>query len=359
MAKQRRGAYWNIVIQIAESHESDANLELASSKPSYIRIATILEQAIQQYRRVPRQFRPASMEMQLAQLQQRLLTAGALAVEEMSIIRSDPLDMSEMVDGAKARVSGRSIFAALIGLSTLFPIPNHEELLSAERELMVEGLGIYSQVTFHEDGRLTAKVPAPSLAEDADFLSARAISNFAHRIEMVVRGAIVPGLETFTREHCISERQLLQIVVHSAAIPPGREAFFVKGLAAGFDWDFMSSSHLLVPQLEAFLRYHIQGRGGDTTVLSPEGIHTEASLGTLLGMELTTDILGPDMVFVLEAFLVNPHGPNFRNVQAHGLISESAAGGVHAVFAWWLCLHLVVLPFWASGKSRKGPESQE
>lgn len=358
-AEQRNGACWTIVIRIAESHELDANREAESLKPSYLRIATILERAIQQYRRVPRQFRPVEFEVRLAVLQQRLLAAGALAVEQMSIIQSGPIDLSEMVEGAKARVSGRSVFGALIGLSTLFPLPTRKELLNAEQELITEGSSIFPQATFHEDGRVIAKAPASSTADDEDVLLVRVIENYARRIELVVKAAIVPGLETFNVEHCIRERELLQIVAHSAAVPPGREAFFAKGLAAGFDWDFMSSSHLLIPQLEAFLRYHIKGRGGDTTVLSPDGIHAEASLSTLLDMELATDILGPDMVFLFDAFLVNPHGPNFRNVQAHGLIDESAAGGVHSVFAWWLCLHLVVFPFWSNGKSQSGTGSAE
>lgn len=357
--KQRGEAYWTLVIGIAESHELDAKREAESTKPSYLRVATILEQAIQQYRRVPRQFRPLGFEVRLAELQQRLLEAGALAVEQMSIIQSGPIDLSEMAEGAKARVSGRSVFGALIGLITLFPIPTRAELLNGEREMIAQGSSIFPQSTFHDDGRVIAKAPASSPENDESVLIIRAIENYARRIELVVKGAIIPGLETLNCEHCIGERELLQIVAHSAAVPPGREAFFAKGLAAGFDWDFMNSSHLLIPQLEAFLRYHIKARGGDTTVLSPEGIHAEASLRTLLEMELATDILGPDMVFLFDAFLVNPHGPNFRNVQAHGLIDESAAGGVHSVFVWWLCLYLVVFPFWANGKGRSGTESAD
>ncbi|MCC9177672.1 DUF4209 domain-containing protein [Arthrobacter sp. zg-Y750] len=352
-ANGRSGDYWNIVQALALSHELEATQEEESAEPSYIRIATMLEQAIQQYRRIPRQFRAEGFETSLAELRQRHAAAGARAVEEMSLIESDPIDLSELAEEAKSRVSGKPVLDALYGLISLFPIPTREELLSAEREQAAEGSlsSIFPKSILHEDGRVIARVPAADSTNDEEVILVRAIENYSRRIEIVVRGAIIPGLEAFNQEHCIRERELLPLVAESAAVPPGREAFFTKGLAAGFDWDFMSSSHLLVPQLEAFLRYHIRGRGGDTTVLNLEGIHTEASLGTLLEMEQTADILGPNMTFLFDAFLVNPHGPNFRNVQAHGLIGETGAGGVHSVFAWWLCLYLVILPFWASGKS--------
>ncbi|MFC8521371.1 MULTISPECIES: DUF4209 domain-containing protein [Micrococcaceae] len=354
-ANGRSKDYWALVKQVAVSFELEATLNEQSPDASFIRIATSLEKAIQHYRRIPRQFRGIDFDEHLAELRPRLAAAGARAVEEMSLIESDPIDLSELAEEAKARVSGKPILDALFGLISLFPVPRREELLDAERELASNGSlsGIFPRATLHEDGRVISRVPAVDATNDEDVILIRAVENYARRIELVVRGAIIPGLEAFNQEHCVRERELMPLVSESAAVPPGREAFFAKGLAAGFDWDFMTSSHLLIPQLEAFLRYHIKGRGGDTTVLSPEGIHTEASLGTLLEMEQTADILGPSMTFLFDAFLTNSHGPNFRNIQAHGLINGSSAGGVNAVFAWWLCLHLVIFPFWASGKNKE------
>lgn len=359
-ANGRNGEYWEIFERIARSYELEADQIEESADPSYMRIAASLEQAIQNHRRIPRQYRKSDFDERLSELRRRHAAAGARAMEEMSLLESDPIDLSEMAEEAKSRISGKPVLEALFGLISLFPIPSREELVEAERSLMSEGSlsTIFSRATLHEDGRVIAKVPAANATNDEDVALVRAIENYARRIELVVKGAIVPGLQAFNQEHCIRERELLPFVSDSAAVPPGREVFFAKGLAAGFEWDFMTSSHLLVPQLEAFLRYHIKGRGGDTTVLSPEGIQTEASMGTLLEMEETADILGPRITFLFDAFLVNSHGVNFRNIQAHGLMGESTAGSAHSVFVWWLCLYLVVFPFWSVGKNQKEPQSE-
>lgn len=358
-AKDRNGEYWEIFDRIARSYELEADQTEVSADPSYMRIAASLEQAIQNHRRIPRQYRSLDFDEHLSELRRRHAAAGTRAMEEMSLLESDPIDLSQMADEAKARVSGKPVLQALFGLISLFPIPSREELIEAERTLMEGSFSaIFPRATLHEDGRVIARVPGSDAANAEDVALVRAIENYARRIDLVVKGAIVPGLQAFNQEHCIRERELLPFVSDSAAVPPGREAFFAKGLAAGFEWDFMTSSHLLVPQLEAFLRYHIKGRGGDTTVLSPEGIQTEASMGTLLEMEETADILGPRLTFLFDAFLVNSHGVNFRNIQAHGLMGESTAGSTHSLFVWWLCLYLVVLPFWSVGKNRKGAQPE-
>jgi hypothetical protein len=353
-ATGRSGDYWAIFEQIAESHRVEADQEEQSADPSYMRIAIALEQAIQHYRRIPRRYRRPDFDERLRELRGRHATAGARSVEEMSLLESDPIDLSELAEGAKARVSGKSVLDALFGLITLFPIPSREDLLDAERSMSEGSISsIFGRAVLQEDGRVIARVPAANATNDEEVLLARTIENYVRRIELMVKGAIVPGLEAFNQEHCVRERELLPLVSESAAVPLGREAFFAKGLAAGFDWDFITSSHLLVPQLEAFLRYHIKVTGGDTTVLSPEGIHTEASLGTLLEMEQTKDFLGPSLTFLFDTLLVSTHGVNFRNVQAHGLIDVPTAGGVHSVFVWWLCLYLVIFPFWASAKTKR------
>ena len=44
-------------------------------------------------------------------------------------------------------------------------------------------------------------------------------------------------------------------------VPPGREMLFGKGLVFGYEGDFPSALHLLVPQLENMVRYHPKAAG--------------------------------------------------------------------------------------------------
>ena len=58
------------------------------------------------------------------------------------------------------------------------------------------------------------------------------------------------------------------------------------------------------------------------------------------------DFLGPDLGFVLRALLTERGGPKLRNDAAHGLLRDHQAWSYGAVYVWWLCLKLVVLPVW-------------
>jgi len=75
-----------------------------------------------------------------------------------------------------------------------------------------------------------------------------------------------------------------------------------------------------------------------------DGVEDEKGFGGLLNMAETEKIFGPGVVMEMKALLVDHAGPNLRNDLAHGIIADAGAWSASAVFAWWLCLRLVVLP---------------
>ena len=65
-------------------------------------------------------------------------------------------------------------------------------------------------------------------------------------------------------------------------------------------------------------------------------------------MELpeVTQIFGEDLSFELKALYCDVFGPNLRNELAHGLLDYEACHSTYAIYAWWLGLKLVFIPFW-------------
>jgi hypothetical protein len=110
---------------------------------------------------------------------------------------------------------------------------------------------------------------------------------------------------------------------------------------------FPSAVSVLVPQVEQAVRRLLKRRDVYTLVVDDAtGVETEKGLGALLAMPVTEDVLGPDLRLALQTLLVEQQGDNLRNNTAHGLLHDGQAWSAAAVYAWWLCLRLVVVPLW-------------
>jgi len=168
------------------------------------------------------------------------------------------------------------------------------------------------------------------------------LAGFNHRVNVIA--GIEPARETIASEHAPQLDQLMPILRGNPFVPVGREISFGKGILAGFYGDFMEAVHLLVPQLENFLRHMLNINGVVTTSLTNEGIQEEIDLNKLLQMQQLEKILGSDLVFDLRGLLVERFGSNLRNKLAHGLLRDEEFETVEARYLWWSVLRLVCIP---------------
>jgi hypothetical protein len=134
-------------------------------------------------------------------------------------------------------------------------------------------------------------------------------------------------------------------------VPQGRERLVGRALFCGYECDFASALHLLVPQVEQIVRCRLKARGVKTTHLDDDGIETEKALGALLDFPETAQIFGEDLTFELKALFCEAVGPNLRNAVAHGLLDYDACESSYSIYAWWLGLKLVVNTFWHAAQS--------
>ena len=168
------------------------------------------------------------------------------------------------------------------------------------------------------------------------------IQNQGIHVNLLVSAQILPALEIIQLEHRITEPYLLSLYYNSSIVPPGREDLWAKGIYAGFENDFIVSTHLLAPQIEHLIRYQIKAHDLKTTTLDSLGIETENGLSTLLDSPNIAKVISPNLLFELKALLSDSIGPNLRNNVAHGLAETNTFYSVYAVYFWWLCLHLLI-----------------
>ena len=338
----------------AEAFVKEATDRATSEEPSYLVAADFLEKAIQVYRSVPRINRSShNVDQRIEDLRLRLNEYGERGLKELKTVTTPEVDVSKSVAQARASVSGKSMHDALIAFANLHST-NVENLRKESKESLSNTpfRALIPKVVTGDKGQVIAKTPglSGSTPSTQDELEIRAEMNSHYQllVSLVVQAAILPALNVITAEHRFREDDLIDLARRSPIVPRGREVLFGKALAQGFNLDFMTSLHLLAPQIEHMVRFHLKAAGVTTTQLTQDGIETENSLNALIYLPEALAIFKEDLTYEIKALFCEPMGPNLRNNIAHGLLDDQQCHSVYAVYAWWLTLKLVFSTFWNS-----------
>ncbi len=351
---------------VAESWVKEAAVRVSSTNPSHMAAAAFYENAIQIYRTIPGAERtPHRVDERLAELRAHLSESGEKSLAEMGRVCSPGVDLSKLVENARNAVSGKTPIEALNAFCNL----HHGVDAKQARESALEGLrnhplqALLPATVMSRDGRMIAKRPGLSLSgasSEGDEVTIRAemIRNHGILIGIVVQGDIWPALEILWLEHRLHEADFVSLASQSPIVPKDRVRLFGKALFAGYDRDFVTALHLLVPQIEHLVRHHLKQSGVKTTSLDLNGIENEIGLSSLMGLPEVEKIFGANLSFEICALFCDPFGPNLRNELAHGLLDDDACQSIYSIYAWWFGLRLVFNTFWNATR-RPTPGSDE
>ena len=350
----------------AEAFAKEAIARTATEQPSNMVAASFYEKAIQILRTIQKSDRPAlKVDERIAELHKSLNKSGQLSLNEMRSIKSKRIDITELVDDAKNTVSEKSPVDALkafANLSNGMCISEMQE--SAIKQIKQYPLSsLFAGTYMSRDGRVIAKTNGIDFDEplDGDHPNVQALvmQNHGIHLSLIVQGHILPALEILHLEHRVREVDFLSIVEQSPIVPPGREVLFAKGLFSGYDHDYVTALHLLTPQVENMVRYHLKNAGAKTSTLDSCGIENENGLSALVVLPEMKTVFGDDLTFEIRALFCDPLGANLRNELAHGHLDHNACISLHGVYAWWLTLKLVFNTFWNVERQERESENVE
>jgi hypothetical protein len=343
-----------IIVFVAEGWVKEAIARISSDQPSHMVAASFYENAIQTYRSIHRSERAAHrVDERISELHKSLNEAGERSLNEMGVVSSPSIDITQLVENARNAVRGKSSIDALAAFANIYPGARAGKMREfSERMLREHPLqALISATHMSRDGRVIAKRPGMGLgdAESDDTQAAiwaEMVKHYGMELGLVVQGDIWPALEVLGLEHRLRESDFVAMASRSPIVPEGRERLFGKALFAGYEKDFVAALHLLVPQIEHMVRWHLKAAGMKTTNLDKGGIENENGLSALMELPEVTQIFGEDLSFELKALFCDAFGPNLRNELAHGLLDDEACHSTHAIYAWWLGLKLVFNTFW-------------
>ncbi|QLA15402.1 DUF4209 domain-containing protein [Desulfolutivibrio sulfoxidireducens] len=349
-----QGKITNLKVFLAECHVEEATAKASTESSGNIIASSIYESALQILRSIPKSNRKQyNIDARITEITNLLHKSGKNALEEMMCIRTSEIDITDTVEASRESIRNKNPLEALLAFANVCGLIDSSKTKANANKQALDFplLSLFPTKVMNQEGRVVAKSTGIDLGADDssigdDELSCIIMRNIDIDINLHVSGCIIPALETLHTEHQFNEKHFVDIATHSQIIPPGRGMLFGKAVFSGYDFDFMTSLHILIPQIEHMIRYHFNLHNIITTNIDSNGVETEKGLGPLVNMPEFSEIFGDNISFTLRAVLCDPFGPNLRNELAHGLLDDDAFNSIYSVYIWWFCFKIVFAFYW-------------
>jgi hypothetical protein len=276
----------------------------------------------------------------------------------------DPVDLSQAAQEARKQVSGHEPDKALLMFARLEDFASFEKDQADTEQLLSRYpvSALFSVTTYSSDGRVVKRSDGsggtPVFGVDPAVWR-QMVQTHVLRIQLVAAGRLWPAFETLTNEHHLTIGDFIAVTAGSSTVPLDHVRQFARGLYYGYTGDFSTAAQLLTPQIEHFVRHHLQNGGVPTTTRAEDGVENEKGLSSLLESAKADEIFGADLAYELRVLYLDATGPNLRNEIAHGLLTDGTAEGAESLYAWWLALRIVLLQFWNRSHSAETTAASE
>jgi len=138
-------------------------------------------------------------------------------------------------------------------------------------------------------------------------------------------------------EKLTQENILSFLVKFGINVPESKFEIIQKGLERHYASDYISSIHILIPQIEEIIRQMLENAGYLAQVKGKKGLR-EQQLRGLLDNEKTVEILGRDFVEYLKIRLTDMDMENLRNLVCHGLIRTEHCDEMNSLLSIFIIL---------------------
>ncbi|MCX5713989.1 MAG: DUF4209 domain-containing protein [Candidatus Omnitrophica bacterium] len=322
-------------IAIAKHWEDEARSFKTPEGCDGFNLAHRLEKAIHAYRE-------AGDSKRAEELVHELKEANKIATSQMKIITSPPIDAAPLLKIADDGIGDKKGIAAIEAFATLLtPFSYEHEEESAKKMLKEHPLqGLFNTQVLTDEGNVAATIP--SMTDDYDeAIKAQVVRGYNLGQSLSANTTLRRGIALILESGDSWREGLKELINSSVFVPKDRVDIYQRAILAGFEDDFLSFTHLIVPQIENSVRL-IFGMNKQKITSVREGIQQERDLNQLLTDPEAEKIFGKDLLWEMRSVLIEKTGPNLRNRICHGLISSTGINNSSSVFLLWLILHLIV-----------------
>lgn len=170
-------------------------------------------------------------------------------------------------------------------------------------------------------------------------LEMRLNENYMIELEFIIKYLLLPVFSMAIDEKFLSSDLLMDKLRACNHFMENNLKIIDAGVKCYFNADYISSLHVLVPQLEACIRNIFSQANYSTTSIKKNQTQHEETFNEFLKREEVIQILGKRLHKYLQIITVEQTGLNLRNEIAHGLIIEEACNEAMCT----LILHLLLI----------------
>lgn len=330
------------LINVAESFVNEAAAITNREQPNYLFASSHLQHAIQVYRKI------GDKKERIEELHRELLKYQKGARQMMQTF-STKFDVSSQAKEAVKQITGKSFVEAIFELCLMIVPPRMNDLRKEVTDLaekfplqfLIQG------VIVDDEGKVVAKhtgmfTDNPETLEKA--MRERMYQQAKVDHNLIASSIIEPIRQQINLEYNAQVQDFFQFIFNNPLVPKGREHILTQGFHAGLKGDYVTATHLLIPQFEHAARYILKKLEKITSGLDSQGIQDERSLNNTLYDPELEKIFGEDLIFDFQGLLVERFGSNLRNRMAHGLMPNGAFYSFDVVYLWGALLRIYCLP---------------
>ncbi len=327
---------------IAQGYELEAEECTKRAKPSYFAASDFLLRAIDAYRKIP------ARKSDIDRVHALLLTYQKRSTSEFGKFSSS-VDLTRFVDSTISHISGREKKDVLFFVAFITDIPKVSSIRKRVEDQKSQSIlfHLFNSAVLNENGKVIAKKPSimtDDVTEKETAIKAEMFKSLIMEHQLLTQGLIEPARYQTNVEHSFTERDFYPFLYDNPFVPEARILAYAKGLNAGLHGDYMTSIHLLIPQLENSVRQIYEQAGNIPSSVSSTSLQKEYDLNTLLYKPELATIFDEDIIFTMQGLLTEQVGSNLRNMLAHGLLSDWQMFSTASLFTWWLTLRLCLMP---------------
>lgn len=322
----------SLISRIAEAHESKANqFDWTDPKHSHMIIAEVQE-AMNEWR----SFGGETANNERKRLAKRIEPVKRLMIESMQTIKAGPMDIRNSIAVIQETIDDSTFEQTLQFLTHLLQLESKESLKNVEKGLFTS---LFSTTFLDSKGRKRYILP-PYFDATENEKKMIMEHDAARRYSIGAEMFIVRAVSIAKDKYVFSEDTLRFIVENNAFIPDDRRSTFLKGLVAGFHFDFQTAMSVLMPQVENAVRELAVACGAVVFKTNDKGIEECLSMERVLAQPEVVDCLEETFLFNLHLFYVSEYGFGMRNLVSHGLLSDAEINGTDCLAVWWFTLRV-------------------
>lgn len=325
-----------IRLAIAKHWEDEARCFKTPQGCDGFNLAHRLEKAIHAYRE-------AGEKKKAEALVHELKEANKITLGQMKTITTPPIDAAPLIKIADDLLQGKEGIAAIEAFAALCkPFSYGHEKDSAEKNLKEHPLqGLFNTNILTQEGNVSAKISG--ITDDYEnTLKAQIIRGYNLGQNLSACTTLKRGVVLILQSGDSWKEAIKELINKSKFVPKERIDIFERAIIAGFESDFLTFTHLIIPQIENSVRLIFAMNKLKVTSVSSDGVQEERDLNQLLADPNAEGIFGKDLIWEMRSILTEKCGSNLRNRVCHGLIDSQDINGSSSLFLLWLIIYLLV-----------------